>query len=58
MKFGKQIVEKAYHEWRFYYMDYNGLKQLLKSRSQAGAFFQVSDEAKFVECLEREMEKV
>lgn len=61
MKFGEFLESNLYPEWRFYYVDYEGLKTMLKGRngedSGAGGFSE-KDEANFVEALEREMEKV
>lgn len=58
MKFGRTFKESIIPEWRFYYMDYDGLKQMLKERTSQGSFFAESDEAAFVERLEKEMQKV
>ncbi|ORY05427.1 SPX-domain-containing protein [Basidiobolus meristosporus CBS 931.73] len=55
MKFGSQLQEILYPEWRFYYLDYDGLKRMLKERLND---FTEKDEAKFVEFLEKELEKV
>lgn len=57
MKFGKYLQENVYPEWKFYYIDYDGLKKLLKERGEE-EFFSERDEAVFVEGLEREMQKV
>lgn len=57
MKFGKFLQENAYSEWRFYYIDYEGLKKMLKSRPE-GETATEYDEAEFVDCLEHEMRKV
>ncbi|KAI9598964.1 VTC domain-containing protein [Syncephalis fuscata] len=57
MKFGSQLKEGLFPEWRFYYLDYDGLKRQLKDRTQGGSY-QESDEAYYVELLERELEKV
>jgi SPX domain protein involved in polyphosphate accumulation len=57
MKFGKYLQENVYPDWRFYYIDYDGLKKLLKDR-ETGASFLERDEAVFVENLEKEMQKV
>ena len=58
MKFGEQLKERMSSEWRFYYMDYDGLKKLLKERTSSGTFFAENDEAVFVQALEKEVEKV
>ena len=57
MKFGKYLQENVYPEWRFYYIDYDGLKRLLKEREEDTPFSE-GDEAMFVESLEKEMQKV
>lgn len=58
MKFGETLKQKIKPEWKFYYMDYDGLKRLIKDRTSTGGFFEESDEASFVDHLEREMQKV
>jgi SPX domain protein involved in polyphosphate accumulation len=58
MKFGKHLNENIYSEWRFYYIDYDGLKKMIKERTAVEPFFAERDEALFVEALEKEMEKV
>ncbi len=57
MKFGEYLEGNLFPEWRFYYIDYAGLKQKLLGRNENGEFSE-RDEANFVEALEREMEKV
>jgi SPX domain protein involved in polyphosphate accumulation len=57
MKFGAQLKEGLYPEWRFYYLDYDGLKHQLKERTKSNNY-QETDEAYYVELLERELEKV
>ncbi|RKP27215.1 VTC domain-containing protein [Syncephalis pseudoplumigaleata] len=57
MKFGAQLKEGLYPEWRFYYLDYDGLKRQLKERTKSNNY-QETDEAYYVELLERELEKV
>lgn len=58
MKFGRELQQKLYPEWRFYYIDYDKLKLMLKDRTSPGKSFTETDEAKFVEALETEMKKV
>lgn len=58
MKFGENLKQKIKPEWKFYYIDYDGLKQLIKERTSAKDFFEESDEANFVDHLEKEMQKV
>lgn len=56
MKFGTQLNSSLYSEWRFYYIDYDGLKRLIKPKQDGS--FKEEDEAKFVEFLEKDLEKV
>ncbi|KAJ3102753.1 vacuolar transporter chaperone [Phlyctochytrium planicorne] len=56
MKFAKRLQDHINEDWKFYYLDYDGLKRLLKEHS--GSKFTDQDEASFVEQLERELEKV
>ncbi len=59
MKFGKYLADNIAPEWRFYYIDYDGLKKLVEEREASGeAFFAEKDEAHFVDALEKEMQKV
>lgn len=58
MKFGKTYGDSIIPEWRFYYMDYLGLKRMLKDRTSEGSFFAEKDEAAFVGTLEKEIQKV
>lgn len=58
MKFGETLKQKIKPEWKFYYIDYDGLKELIKERTSAKDFFEESDEANFVNHLEMEMQKV
>ena len=56
MKFGKQLANKVYPDWRFYYLEYDKLKELIKERTDEN--FSEEDEALFVERLEKEVAKV
>lgn len=58
MKFGQSLAQKIKPEWKFHYIDYDGLKKLIKDRTSTGGYFAESDEANFVDYLEREMQKV
>lgn len=58
MKFGETLKSKIKSEWKFYYIDYDGLKRLIKERTSAKDFFEESDEASFVNHLEMEIQKV
>lgn len=57
MKFGSLFVSKMYQEWRFYYLDYDLLKRLLKEKT-LGKEFTEYDEASFVETFDKEIQKV
>lgn len=57
MKFGQQLKEAFFEPWRFYYLDYDSLKRQIKKAGQ-GPKASESEEAQFVEQLERELEKV
>ncbi|RKP09460.1 SPX-domain-containing protein [Thamnocephalis sphaerospora] len=57
MKFGSQLRDALYPEWRFYYLDYAGLKRQIKDRTVARSYKE-GDEAYFVEQLEQELDKV
>ncbi|TPX66731.1 hypothetical protein SpCBS45565_g04244 [Spizellomyces sp. 'palustris'] len=57
MKFGLQLANSLYQEWRFYYIDYDELKRQLKTGLKNDGFNE-QKEAAFVETLERELEKV
>lgn len=58
MKFGENLKTKIKSDWKFYYVDYDGLKKLIKDRTSAKDFFEESDEASFVNHLEMEIQKV
>ncbi|KAI8819939.1 VTC domain-containing protein [Fimicolochytrium jonesii] len=58
MKFGLQLSNALYSEWRFYYVDYDELKRQLKQGLTGNGGFNDQREAAFVETLERELEKV
>ena len=57
MKFGKYLRDQALAEWRFYYIDYDGLKHLLRERPEGEAISE-AEEAAFVDTLEKEIQKV
>jgi SPX domain protein involved in polyphosphate accumulation len=52
MKFGTQLSNALHPEWKFYYVDYDELKQLLKGE------FKEEQETVFLQKLESELEKV
>ncbi|KAJ1722347.1 hypothetical protein LPJ53_003215 [Coemansia erecta] len=56
MKFGQQLRESLNPDWKFYYVDYAGLKKSLYERADKG--YTADDEAEFVKMLDGELEKV
>ncbi|KAF9913816.1 vacuolar transporter chaperone [Lobosporangium transversale] len=57
MKFGQHLRESIQPEWSFNYVNYDELKEVLRSRT-AAQIWNETDEGYFVELLERELEKV
>ncbi|KAF9900225.1 vacuolar transporter chaperone [Linnemannia zychae] len=57
MKFGSQLKANRAPHWRYHFVDYDGLKAHLKSRSHEREFTD-QDEADFVKLLDAELEKV
>ncbi|KAK9371144.1 VTC domain-containing protein [Lipomyces kononenkoae] len=57
MKFGQQLQDSLIRDYYYYYIDYEGLKDLLDSVSPDEAWTEESEEA-FVRALEEELEKV
>lgn len=60
MKFGQRIRTSLYPEWQEKYLDYNGLKKDLKSKTKSAypdERWDDNDEREFVNKLERELEK-
>jgi hypothetical protein len=55
MKFGTQLSNLRFPEWKFYYVDYDELKQLLKTGDNE---FAETHESVFLERLESELQKV
>lgn len=55
MKFGKHMAQNMPPDWRFNFLDYNGLKHYLKENSSNWSD-QLED--KFVGMLEEELKKV
>ncbi|CAG8676209.1 10930_t:CDS:2, partial [Cetraspora pellucida] len=58
MKFGSQLRAALYDEWAEYYVDYDGLKKLLKRGLNKEGGYTGKDETEFVEKLDKELEKV
>ena len=60
MRFGQYLQDNMHQEWKFHYIDYEGLKEMIKGRVAENGpnIFSERDEAKFVEALEKEVEKV
>ncbi|KAG0235944.1 vacuolar transporter chaperone [Actinomortierella wolfii] len=57
MKFGTQLKSQRPSQWKFYVVDYDGLKALLKSKS-LGRTFTEQDEEHFTNQLVQELVKV
>ncbi|CAG8481067.1 4911_t:CDS:2 [Ambispora gerdemannii] len=58
MKFGHHLRTSLYPEWTFYYLAYDDLKRELKVRTRNKRSWTEEDEVKFVELLEKELDKV
>ncbi|ORZ17341.1 VTC domain-domain-containing protein [Absidia repens] len=57
MKFGSQLRDAIYHEWKDAYLDYDGLKKKLR-KAEKDTPFSERDEVEFVELLDSNLEKV
>ncbi|KAI8813025.1 Vtc4 polyphosphate synthetase [Cladochytrium replicatum] len=57
MKFGHDLFENVFPEWRFYYIDYKDLKREVKERMTKG-FWAEEDEEEFFKLLDRERTKI
>ncbi|KAI9496419.1 VTC domain-containing protein [Zychaea mexicana] len=57
MKFGSQLKDAIYPEWREYYIDYDGLKRKLRKAEKDRPFTE-KDETEFVEVLDSNLEKI
>ncbi|KAK3838043.1 MAG: VTC domain-containing protein [Linnemannia gamsii] len=57
MKFGSQLKANRASHWKYHFVDYDGLKAHLKSKSHERDFTD-QDEADFVKLLNAELEKV
>ncbi|KXS14634.1 vacuolar membrane protein [Gonapodya prolifera JEL478] len=59
MKFGQQLAASVFPEWKYYYLDYDRLKSQLKTATSKGnEGISDQEEQRFVETLERELDKV
>ena len=58
MTFADYFRSSVYPEWRFYYVDYERLRELINDGYSNGRQFEESDEAHFIEQIESEMQKV
>lgn len=58
MKFGSRLEERIYSEWQLHYLDYAGLKLLLKKAQDEDTVYSEKDELEFVEKIDKELEKV
>ncbi|KAL0092830.1 vacuolar transporter chaperone complex subunit [Phycomyces blakesleeanus] len=56
MKFGQTLKSSLYPEWTSSYLDYDGLKNMLKKRINNQ--WLEENESEFIECLESELDKV
>ncbi|KAF2711572.1 SPX-domain-containing protein [Pleomassaria siparia CBS 279.74] len=54
MRFGQQLKSSLVKDWIYYYIDYEGLKEALRTHRA----WDEKEEQKFVEQLERELDKV
>ena len=55
MKFGLELNNALHPEWKFYYVDYDQMKRMLKTK---GTVFAEDNEALFIGALEAELDKV
>ena len=58
MKFGQQLLESMPPDWRFYFVDYQGLKQFIKMNTQVKGPWNNNHETQFIAMLEDEVKKV
>lgn len=58
MKFGSQLKATLHEDWEKYYVDYDGLKKLLKQGARKEGGYSEKDETEFAERLDKELEKV
>jgi SPX domain protein involved in polyphosphate accumulation len=58
MKFGNWLNSKLYTEWKFYYIDYDKLKCMLKEVASRKGDLDEYDERDFVSALDKELLKV
>jgi SPX domain protein involved in polyphosphate accumulation len=56
MKFGQSLSNALNPDWKFYYLDYDRLKLLLKV--EKGNSFNETNEESFIHLLETELEKI
>ncbi|KAG0048257.1 vacuolar transporter chaperone [Gryganskiella cystojenkinii] len=57
MKFGSQLKAHRAPHWKYHFVDYDGLKAHLKSKSQDREFTE-EDEVQFIKLLDAELDKV
>ena len=58
MTFAENYREAWYPEWKFYYVDYEKLRDMINKKTIGEKKFEEADEAHFIEELESEMQKV
>ncbi|KAJ2508817.1 hypothetical protein H4217_008465 [Coemansia sp. RSA 1939] len=56
MKFGQQLRDALFPDWKFYYVDYSGLKHFMYDGVEKG--YTADDESEFVKLLDGELDKV
>jgi SPX domain protein involved in polyphosphate accumulation len=58
MAFLDYFIENIKSEWRFYYVDYEKLIDLIKPKSYPSKEYEEINEARFIEEIESELQKV
>lgn len=58
MKFGQVLLESMPQDWKFYFLDYQGLKQFIKLNTQVNGPWNNTHETTFLGMLEDELKKV
>lgn len=58
MKFGQVLLESMPQDWKFYFVDYLGLKQFIKLNTQVNGPWNNTHETTFIGMLEDELKKV
>lgn len=58
MSFSEYFNSNIKSEWRFYYVDYDKLREQIKPKSYSSKELEELNEAKFIEEVESELQKV